>query len=192
MVHVDVSPGGYKVKLLICFVFAAGFGGVELYRGLSARKCLNVDLSRIEAGESLPGNWIRTRGRALWSEAGYQTSDKTTTYFVPVVSEQWTRNQPIAMFLLYRLKHDEQGPSGPGEVTTFEGTVEWWMIQGLGSRPRQQFHDAGLHEAKNYFSLNPGAQPGRMTERGVLGLSLAGGALILIPVVGWFERKRKV
>lgn len=191
MVHVDVSPGGYRIKLIICFVFAAGFGGVELYRGLRARQCLDVDLSRIEAGESLPGNWIRTRGRALWSEAGYQTSDKTTTYFVPVVSDHWRRDQPIAMFLLYRLKREEAGPAGPADVATFDGTVEWWMIQGLGKRPREQFHDAGLREAKNYFCLNPGSVPRRMLESGLLGLSLGGGALILIPVFGWLERKRK-
>jgi hypothetical protein len=80
---------GATAKLVVCVVFATGFGGVQIYRGLRARTQLSVDLARVETGESLLGNWITARGRALWDQPGMQTSKHTATYFVPVVSERW-------------------------------------------------------------------------------------------------------
>ena len=181
--------GGASAKLWVCVVFAVGFGGVQMYRGLRARTQVEVDLSRIETGESLPGNWITVRGRALWDQAAVQPSKKTAAYFVPVVSEGWQKGSPVAMFLFYRLPLDDPPPHGTTELDTYEGTVVWWMIQGLGSRSRAQFHGAGLQEAGNYFLLNRGEKPEGLVRDGVLGLSIGVVCLVLIPVVRWLEGK---
>ena len=181
--------GGSTAKLWVCVVFAAGFGGVQMYRGVRARTLIQVDLSRVEMGESLPGNWISARGRALWDQAAVQPSKKTAAYFVPVVSERWQKGSPVAMFLLYRIPVEDPPPSGTTELDTYEGTIVWSMIQGLGRRARTQFHDAGLQESEDYFLLNRGEKPEGLIRDGVLGLSIGGICLVLIPVVRWIERR---
>jgi hypothetical protein len=184
-VHIPI-PGHERPVLLFCFVFTLCIGAYELYRGLSAGSCKQVNAAVIEHGNPAPGVWLRVRGRALWSDASKRSDeDGYVVYMVPVVSDEPEARKHAALFMEYRLKA-QPPPSGQTDTSDFDGTI----IRGRGLAPddQTQLGVRGITRASQYLLLKPGGTPRDLMGDGYLFLTIAAACLAFIPVIGWLKR----
>jgi hypothetical protein len=187
MFHID-APVAHIPKLLIGFVFAAGCGGFELWRGLNAGDRKVVDAAVLEAGADPPGEWLEVHGRALWQDAAVNNVDGgVVVWFVPVVSEDWKRPNPVAVFLEWRLNEREGPPKGRAGPSRYTGTIV--RGRGLGAASRSYFDSVAIHRADKHIILEHGANPRNLIESGLTGLGLGAACLALMPVARWSSRR---
>ena len=143
-------------KILVFIgLFCFGLGGYYMYRGLSAGQRVDVDCAELEQGRTVHAFWLNVKGTPRWDLAQVGPGDDSHRTFVPVVSDTWTPQRPVGVFLEVLAKDDPLNPEALRPAVSGVRVIG----RGIGKDVRRRFGENGLREAEGAILMTANANP---------------------------------
>ena len=170
--------GHYAVSgfFLLIGLIVGGIGVSEYVRATRESRSTPFTLIDIEAGKKVDRLWVEVEGKPLLDLAGGMNSSGGERAYVPVVSENWKRGQPIWVYLEvaeHQMDATLKAPRGK-----YQGMVS---LGGLPGMVREDFKRRGLMPAEGYVMIDYQEGPEKKLG-GAYFLLVTGGAICLFAV----------
>jgi hypothetical protein len=163
------------------------WGALELIAGQATAQRVSVNVADLEAGQPLPGRWVKMTGRVsrddrvIWNDG-----DREETY-VPLVSETWQPGRPIHVFFR-AIKEDGDEP---GRLLYYkEPALEGIVAGGLPAEVRHRFELVDHQPARDAIVVDFQAKPDHQNL--AIGYVCVPAGLLIVVVTGlmWLSQRK--
>lgn len=162
------------VVMVIGLVFL-GVGVVAYLRVKGESGPTAIDVRELEGGKKVGKLWLEVSGMALVEEASSIKKNYNTDNYVPVVSRDWKKGEPIAVYLEVDESEFGEGLKKP-EGGKYKGMV---TVGGLPGMAREDLRRRGFGPAEGYVMLEYNSTPADV-QRGARFMLIAGGAVSVV------------
>jgi len=172
--HVKWGPFALCGFFVVIGLVVGGIGISEYYRARRESSSTAFSLNEIEAGKKVDRVWVEVQGRPLFDVAGSMSSSSSETIYLPVVSENWKKGQPISVYL--EVSEHEMDATLKAASGKYQGMVS---VGGLPGMVREDFKRRGLMPAEGYIMIDYHRTPANKLS-GAYFLLITAGVICLI------------
>lgn len=169
------SPKFWQI-LVVGAAIAVG-GCVWLANIPTADRREQLPVSSIYAGRKVASSWVSIRGRLVWSAAAFDGTKYAGTYYVPMVADRWTADEPVMLLVVVSSRNSENW-------TNYEN-VEGIVSSALPSHVTEFFASNGPPLSQNVLILDANARPGQGQR--LAHITIAFGVVLTILAFCFFE-----